>query len=107
MVVDPPTGYLEPVTRRGFTGEMKKVFIDRFKICSNRTQIAESVFIDIQAVYDAIAVDEKFRNDFLACENLEGRKKQLNNSLVELAASAKNQTISDLSREARKYLGNS
>ena len=103
MIVDPATGYLEPATRRGFNGEMKKVFIDRFKVCSNRNQISKSLFINIQAIYDAIAVDEKFRNDFIACDQIEGRNKQLNNSLIELAASAKNQVISDLASRIDKY----
>lgn len=92
----PVLGYLEPVGRKGFTAEMRKTFIDRFKICSNMKQIAKSVEISMASVYDAIAVDTKFREDINTCNEIEGRSKKLHNELESLKVTEKNQTISDL-----------
>lgn len=92
----PVYGYLEPVGRKGFTAEKRKTFIDRFKICSNMQQIANSVEITIASVYDAIAVDDKFREGINACNEIPGRSKKLNNELASLEVKEKNQIITDL-----------
>ena len=92
----PVYGYLEPVGRKGFTAEKRKTFIDRFKVCSNMKQIAKSVEISMASVYDAIAVDDKFRDDVNACNEIPGRTKKLHNELASLTVKEKNQTINDL-----------
>lgn len=92
----PVYGYLEPVGRKGFTAEKRKTFIDRFKICSNMKQIAKSVEITIASVYDAIAVDEKFRDDINAHNEIEGRSKKLHNELASLKVREQSDTITDL-----------
>lgn len=101
--LDDVTGYLEPAERRGFSAEQRKTFVDRFKVCSNMAAIARSVNIDIQTVYDAIAVDSKFRAEIIKCNENTQRSKQLNNELVKLAASEKVQVITDLSNKLEKY----
>ncbi len=102
--LDEATGYLEPSTRRGFSAEMKQVFIKRFMICSNFKQICKSVFVDVQTVYDAIALDKKFREDIIRCNEVIGRKKQLNDQLVEMAKSEKTAVLTDLTGRMDKYL---
>ncbi len=102
--LDEATGYLEPSTRRGFSAEMKQVFIKRFMICSNFKQICKSVFVDVQTVYDAIALDKKFREDIIRCNEIIGRKKQLNDQLVEMAKSEKTAVLTDLTGRMDKYL---
>ena len=97
-------GYLEPSRMRGFNAEMKDTFIKRFSVCDNLKAIAKSLFIDIQTVYDAIAMDKKFRDEINRCDLIEGRKKQLNNQLVELAASEKKVVLTDLTGKMDKYL---
>lgn len=110
MRLDEATGYLEPKDKRGFSAEMRKTFVDRFRVCSNMTAISRSINIDIQSVYDAIAVDPKFRKDIIACNTpdsngIDKRSKKLNDELVKLAASEKSQVISDLQARRAKYLG--
>lgn len=101
--LDDVTGYLESPDRRCFSAAQRKVFIDRFRVCSNMSQIARSIPIDIQSVYDAIAVDPKFRADIIALDQIPGRSKQLNDEMTKLAASEKSQVISDLSKSVEKY----
>ena len=101
--IDPQTGFLEPATKRGFSAEQKATFIKRFEVCNNQRQIAKSVRIDIQAVYDAIALDEKFRAEFLRCLGTAGRSKHLNDELVKLSSSEKNELIADLLKKSDKY----
>ena len=103
MRLDDHTGYLESTTRRGFTVEMKATFIKRFTVCSNKKQIVKSVDIDIQSVYDALCLDKKFREDFLKCEEIPGRSKQLNDELKVLAASEKAQIVTDLTKKLENY----
>lgn len=103
LVLDEETGYMQSPDRRCFTAEQRKTFIDRFKICANAAQIARSIPIDIQSVYDAIAVDQKFRNDFLAADKIPGRSKQLNDELKKLATSEKSRILTDLSNKLDKY----
>lgn len=98
------TGYLESTNQRGFSAEMKDTFIKRFMLCNNMKQICESVNIDIQAVYDAIALDKKFRDDINYCNEQKGRKKQLNDELLEQAVSEKTAIISELTNKMDKYL---
>ncbi len=100
---DEVTGYMEPITIRGFSAEMKETFIKRFTVCSNMAAICRSINIDTAAVYDAIALDPKFRTDFIRCYYSTGRKKQLNNQLVILADSAKQQVITELTSKLSKY----
>ena len=103
LVKDPVTGYLEPVGRKGFTAEMRKTFIDRLRVCNNYNQIAKSVGIQIQSFYDAVAVDDKFREEVLLCDKIENRSIQLNNELKQLKIKEKNQTIEDLSGRLGQY----
>ncbi len=104
MRLDEATGYLEPSTRRGFSAEMKAVFIKRFTVCSNRKAIAKSLFVDIQSVYDALALDKKFREDFIKAESIIERSPRLNDELVKLATSEKTKVVMDLTASAAKYL---
>jgi len=103
MRKDVATGYLEPKNIRGFNAEMKKTFIQRYSVCDNKSAIAKSLFVDIQSVWDAIALDEKFRTDIIKCDQIISRKHRLNDSLVELANSEKTNTILELSRSLEKY----
>ncbi len=100
---DDVTGYMEPSDRRGFSAEMRKTFIDRFRVCCNMKQISQSVNVDIQTVYDAIAVDSKFRADYIECNKNTQRTKQLNNEMMKLAASEKLQVIIDLKNKIKLY----
>ena len=99
MTVDPITGYLEPVGRKGFSADYKNTFIERFRVCNNMKQIAESLKFDQATIYDAIAVDKKFRDDVNACYLIEGRSKQLRDKLEEIVSEQKNQIIADLSKK--------
>lgn len=100
---DDVTGYLEPSDRRGFSAQMRKQVVDWFRVCSNMAAISRAVNIDIQSIYDAIAVDPKFREDIRKCNENTQRSKQLNNELVKLAASEKQQVIVDLSNKLNQY----
>lgn len=100
---DPVTGYMESPDRRCFSAEQRKTFILRFKVCSNAAQIAKSIPIDIQSVYDAIAVDTKFREDFLEADKIAGRSKHLNDEMAKLAVAEKAQVITDLGNRLDKY----
>ena len=104
MRLDEPTGYLESCTRRGFTAEMKSTFIKRFMVCSNMKAITKSIFVDIQSVYDALALDKKFRDDFLKCDELKGRSKQLTNELEKLTVAEKIQIVQNLSSKLGNYI---
>jgi hypothetical protein len=101
--LDPETGYLEPTTKRGFSAEQKATFIKRFEVCNNQRQVAKSVRIDIQAVYDAIALDSHFREEFVRCAGIPGRTKRLNDELIKLSHSEKNEIIADLLKKTDKY----
>ncbi len=59
-------------------------------------QIAKSVEISIASIYDAIAVDTKFRDDINACNEIEERSKKLHNELESLQVKEQNDTITDL-----------
>lgn len=102
MRMDDATGYLEPATRRGFNAEMKETFIKRFKVCSNRRGIARSINVDIQSVYDAIALDKKFREEFIKAD-AKPRTTRLTNELEKLAASEKTQVVEELASKINKY----
>ncbi len=103
MRLDEATGYLEPMTRRGFSAEMKDIFIKRFTVCSNKRAICRSLFIDVGSVYDAIAIDKKFREDYLKCDSIIKRNTQLNDELVVLANSEKKNIVDDLTSKLDKY----
>ncbi len=103
MRLDEATGYLETTTRRGFTAEMKDIFIKRFTVCSNKKAICRSLFVDVQAVYDAIALDKKFREDYMKCDQIIKRNPHLNNELVVLANSEKKTIVDDLTSKLEKY----
>ncbi len=103
LVIDQETGFLQPMTKRGFSAEQKATFIKRFAVCNNQRQVAKSVRIDIQAFYDAIALDEKFRAEILRCMEIPGRTKHLNDELIKLSTSEKNEIIADLLKKTEKY----
>ncbi len=103
MRMDDVTGYLEPVTIRGFSAEMKQTFIARYTICSNQSAICKSLGIDKATMYDAVVLDTKFRENFIYCNSLSGRSKRLNDELVKLAGSEKQSVILDLSKKLDKY----
>lgn len=103
LVKDKITGYLESYTRNGFNGEKKKLYIDRFRICKSMAGVAKSIPIDIQAVYDAIAVDPLFREEFKKCLLLDGRFNKLNNALIESKIVESQSLISELLKKAEKY----
>lgn len=101
--LDDETGYLEPTTKRGFSAEMKKIFIQRFSVCKNKLAICKSLYIDPATVYDAIALDKKFREDYLKADSVVERSPRLNDELVKVANSAKQTVINDLTKAAEKY----
>lgn len=103
LVKDKLTGFLESYSRHGFNGEKKKVFIDRFRICKSMAGVAKSIPIDIQAVYDAIAVDPLFREEFKKCLLIDGRFNKLNNALIESKIVESQSLISELLKKAEKY----
>jgi len=104
MRINDETGYLEPTTRRGFDSERKKVFIQRFSLCSNMKAVCRSIFIDVQAVYDAVALDVKFRTDFIRAYSIVERGNRLNDELVDLANSEKQTIVNDLNNKINKYV---
>lgn len=103
MRLDPETGYIEPTTKRGFSASQKATYIKRFEVCNNQRQVAKSVRIDIQTVYDAIALDPHFREEFLRCTGIPGRTKHLNDELIKLSHSEKNEIIADLLKRTSRY----
>lgn len=103
MALDPDTGYLQSPHRRGFMGKQKALFMERFKVCSNVKDVARSINIDIQAIYDAVAIDPKFRQMFLEIDKIEGRAKRLNDELVRLATAEKTAVVQDLGIKLDKY----
>ena len=102
-VVNKDTGYKESALKAGFSAESKVVFIQRLKACNNFSQIAASIPIDIQTFYDALAVDEKFREDVNAACLIPNRPKQLNDALMELKHKDKEQAITTLFNKAKGY----
>lgn len=103
LSLDKYTGYLEARTKTGFTGEDKKVFIDRFRICKSMANVAKSVPVDVQAVYDAIALDPKFREEFKKCLLLDGRFNKLNNAMIQSKIADSQALISGLLEKAKNY----
>ena len=104
MALDPVTGYMRPVGRDGFTAEDRATFVERFKICNNITQICKSLDIDKMTYLDAVAVDEKFRNEINAAHNIPNRPKQLNNGLEAIKHVEKTEVVADLAKSMEKYL---
>ncbi len=104
MALDPVTGYMRPVGRDGFTAEDRATFIERLKICGNIRQICKSIPIDVMSFYDAVAVDDKFREDVNKANEIPNRSKQLNNSLEAIKHIDKTTVIADLSKNIGKYL---
>lgn len=100
---DPVTGYLEPVGRKGFTAANRHIFIERMKICSSVAGVARSIPIDVQSVYDATAVDTKFREEMNVCWELEGRAVKLNTAIEQIEAVAKDDIIADLAKKMERY----
>ncbi len=103
LKVDDETGYMQSPDRRCFNAEQRKTFIQRFRICSNAAQIAASIPIDIQSVYDAIAVDRQFRVHFLEADKIPNRTKHLNDEIAKYAVSEKKQIITDLTNKLDQY----
>ncbi len=101
--VDAETGFLAPKRRTGFTVEKKGAFLRRFELCNNQAQIAKSVDIDIQAVYDAVALDDKFRAEFMRCLAIPGRPKHLADGGVDFTQEEKSELIGDLLKRANRY----
>lgn len=106
MALDPDTGYLQSIRLEGFTAKKKALYIERFKLCSNQTQIAKSIGIDKECVRDALAVDKKFRDDFNKCLEIEGRAKKLNTAIKEITIKEDRAIINELTRNIGKYLTN-
>ncbi len=103
MRQDGPTGYLESVIRRGFSAKTKKEFIGLLAVCSNQIQICRRLGVDVQSMYDAIALDKKFREDFLRCLEVVGRKKQLTNIEETLAQDEKQHIVNSLANKINDY----
>lgn len=101
--LDPVTGYLEPFTRKGFTAYQKCTFIERLKICKNYNQICKSIPIDLQAFYDAVALDTKFREEVNKANLIENRSMQLENALVSIKIEEKENILKDLMKKAEGY----
>ena len=103
LTVDPITGYLAPIAREGFTSDKRELFVQRFQICNNLKAICKSVGITIGSFYDAVAVDEKFREDINKCFLIPNRPKHLNNQ-IKLAENKEKQSIIDnLAKSLDKY----
>lgn len=103
MQIDPLTGYLEPIYKNGFSAKKKAVFIERLRICKNFSEIVKSIGFDQHTVYDAIALDSKFREAVNACSQIPDRKKHLNNALETIAFEEKCAVVSQLAKAAEKY----
>ncbi len=104
MRKDPATGFLEAVSGRGFKARDKAIFIARLKSCSSKRAIARSIPIDIQAVYDHIALDMTFREQVIACEQIKGRKARLNEAMEHAKVVTSQVFLSELANAAKKYV---
>jgi hypothetical protein len=100
---DEATGFVVPKMKWGFTVEKKLTFLARFERCSNKAQVARSVPVDIQTVYDHVALDPVFRARFLACEAKQGRSTQLIDALEEREAITKQSVVTELLGKVDKY----
>lgn len=103
LTLNKDTGYLEVVGRDGFTAQDKKEFIRRFRMCSSFAAVSASIPIDVQAVYDAMLFDLKFRADVNACNLLDNRPLKLNDALKEAQVNEKSAVVDDLLLKAKKY----
>lgn len=99
----PETGFLTTATSHGFDWEKKQTFLERFKLCSNILQIAKSVGINVQSVYDHLALDAKFRDEFIRLDQIEGKNRQLNDALLGIEKELKAAYIADLMSRSEKY----
>ena len=103
MMVNKDTGYKESANKQGFSAKSKVIFIQRLRACNNFAQICDSIPIQIQTFYDALVLDEKFRDDVNAAGKIPNRPKQLNDALMELRNKDKEQAISTLFNKAKGY----
>lgn len=103
LFLDKNTGFLVTKNKHGFDGERKKAFLARFTVCSNLAQIAKSLGLDIQTIYDHLAMDERFREEFNKLNEIEGKATQLNSALVEASKVEQIQFINEINRIADKY----
>lgn len=103
MKVDPETGFLQAVYVSGFTAKKKAAFIERYKVCRNFAEVCKSVSLDLQTVYDAIALDAKFRDAVNACKQIPGRKMRLNDALENIKTEEHSLVIQQLAKAADKY----
>lgn len=82
---------------------MKKTFIQRFRLCKNKKAICKSLFLDVQSVYDAIALDKKFREDYIAADQIKKRKTKLNDALLEAIQTERHEMIDSLVSKIDQY----
>jgi hypothetical protein len=101
--LDPVSGYLEPMGRRGFDADKKTQFIDRFTVCKHQESICKSLGISIQAMYDAVAIDPRFREEFIRCEAIPGRSMNLAAVSVDKKISEQVRVVTDLMGSVNKY----
>lgn len=104
LYLHPETGFLTTATSHGFDYEKKTTFLERFKLCSNINQIAKSVGINVQSVYDHLALDAKFRDEFVKLDQIEGKNKQLNDALLGIEKEQKAAYIADLLAQGKDKL---
>lgn len=103
--VDQQTGFMTSSESWGFTAEGKKTFLARFRVCDSLASVARSIPIHIQTVYDHIALDPKFREEFVKANQIQGKAKKLNKALVDVAEEEKRDFISSLLKKAGNRLG--
>ncbi len=103
MTLDKATGYLTTDKRGGFNSTKKVYFLNRFKVCSNLSQICKSLSLNVETMYDHIALDPKFRDEFMKLQHKEGRSKQLNNGLLIAEREQKKAFFEGLLENASKY----
>lgn len=104
LYTDPETGYKATPSIKGFTVEKKKTFLHRFKSCSNIKAIARSLYLDVQTIYDHIAMDDKFREEFKRLDEFDNKTKNLNSALLERHNMEKEAMLQELAQKASKYL---
>lgn len=103
QVIDRATGYLDSNRKHGFSADKRKLFIERLQICNNYQDISRSLGMDVQAFYDAIALDAKFREDVNAANRIEGRAARLNKGFEQDKVADKQAILGDLLKKASEY----
>jgi hypothetical protein len=101
--LDKDTGFLTSGDTTGFTVERKTIFLQRFMVCSNITEIAGSVGVNVQTMYDHLAMDTAFRTKYLSLKDIPGKAKYLNDGIIGLEKAEKAAFIGNLLAKAEKY----